>query len=146
MEEARRIVKFRSERVKRKLGRVWITLAEFYSLPTAKDPDLVSACSRDELVMLIRDLQDGSWLEVDDQLNIQSDDLYERLMVYAAVRQSFRDPSRMSDLRAVVKELGAFEVHFWASVFADAYRQSGSRAALFRPAKAFKILYRLARC
>ena len=144
MPSVERHVRFRSRRVKRKEGKVSIMLAGFYSLPSAKDPDVMSECNRDELLLFAKEVgPKNSFAAKTNKITVYSDDLYERLLIYAVVRQSLRDSVKVFDLREIIKSLGLYEVHFWASMFAELYRTALSRVALYRPAKAFKVLYKL---
>lgn len=145
MSELKRFVQFKTRRAKRKAGRVEISLLEFYSMPNAKDPDLVANCDQGEFSIAAREFSPNGFELGGHCLKVKGDELYERLIVYATVRQSLRDPAKVLDLKPIVKELGAYELHFWASVFVENYRRLKSRLALMRPAKAFKILYGLAR-
>lgn len=144
MGEVVREVRLGYRTVKRRRGRVRVELARFYSSPSAKDPDLEAACGHDELKLAAKEFGGEVHFE-GRRVEVREDHLYERLMVYAAVRQSLRRPSLALDLREAVAKLGLYELHFWASTFAEAYRARRSRAALFRPAKAFKVLHGLAR-
>ncbi|RLI28986.1 hypothetical protein DRO58_00905 [Candidatus Bathyarchaeota archaeon] len=137
-------VKFRRKRVKRKGGWRTITLAEFYSLPNSKNPDVVAACNSSELKIMVKEAGKLEIYEIEgDEIIVYNDELYEKLLIYAAVRQGLRRPEKVIDLRETVKELGIYETHFWASSFAEIYRQTSDRRLLLRPAKAFKIFYRL---
>jgi len=146
MRKTKHRIKFQKKKVRRKAGRVLITIAEFFSLPNAKDPDLAAACDKNELLILAKELGKPSHYAVeDDGIAVYDDQLYEKLMVYAAVRQGMRQPDKSIELRSVVRNLGIYETHFWASNFAETYRETTDRRFLLRPAKAFKILYGLVR-
>ena len=135
-----RYIKFQNRRVKKKI----ITLAYFHSLPNSKNSDVVARCDKAELITALNMLTPKKASHIDkDMIRIHSDEVYEKLLVYAVVRQTIRKPEKAIDLRSVIKELGLYETHFWASTFAETYRMTLNRRALYRPAKAFKILYGL---
>ena len=65
-------------------------------------------------------------------------------LVFYSVAQSMRHPGRLARLLDIVEGLELLELRFWGHSFAEAYRR-GKRRAMYRPARAFKILYGLAR-
>ncbi|BEP17365.1 hypothetical protein PYJP_07170 [Pyrofollis japonicus] len=67
----------------------------------------------------------------------------EAIILYG-VAQTLRSSGRLSQLRRVADELELLELRFWANKFSQGYRGSGRRG-MYRPARSFKILYRLAR-
>jgi len=118
--------------------------AEFYSLPNAKDADMLSICSKNELMGFLTDLDsEGKYSWNEDRLKIFSEEVYEKMLIYATVRQTIRKAEKALDLGIIVKNLGLYETHFWASVFTDTFRHTLRRRPLYRPSKAFKILYSL---
>ena len=144
MSRTEHYVKFRHKRVKGKSGRRTITLAEFYSLPKSENPDLVAACDSGELKIMVKEAGKPEGYEIEgDEIIVYNDQLYEKLLIYATVRQGLRRPEKVIDLRETVKDLGIYETHFWASSFSEIYRQTSDRRLILRPAKAFKIFYRL---
>lgn len=144
MNRTERHIKFRKKRARRKTGRTTITLVEFYSLPKSKNPDVVAACDSSELKIFVKEAgKQEDYTLKSDEVTIYNDQLYEKLMIYATVRQGLRQLRKTIDLRTTVKDLGIYETHFWASSFAEIYRQTTDRRFLLRPAKAFKIFYRL---
>ena len=135
-----RYIKFQSRKVKGKT----ITLAYFHSLPNSKNFDVIARFNKAEFTTVLNMLTPKKASCSDkDVVKIHSDEIYEKLLVYAVVRQTIRNPEKAIDLRGIIKELGLYETHFWASIFAETYRMTLNRRALYRPAKAFKILYGL---
>ena len=144
MSTVERFIVFRKRKVKRKGGRVPVMFSEFYSLPNAKEADMLSICSKNELITLLNDLEaKGKYSLESDRLKIFSEEIYEKLLIYAAVRQTIRKAEKALDLGIIVKNLGLYETHFWASVLTETFRRTLSRKFLYRPSKAFKILYGL---
>ncbi|MCD6443382.1 hypothetical protein J7L70_00015 [Candidatus Bathyarchaeota archaeon] len=139
-------IKFREKKMRRKAGRTLVTLVEFFSLPNSKNPDVIAACDKNELVILVKELgKPEAYMLKDDEIIVYDDKLYEKLIIYATVRQGMRQPDKSIELRTIVKDLGIYETHFWASSFAEIYRQTSDRRLLLRPAKAFKIFHGLVR-
>ncbi|MCS7366030.1 MAG: hypothetical protein NDF54_11390 [archaeon GB-1867-035] len=139
MSTVERFIVFRKRKVKRKGGRVPVMFSEFYSLPNAKEADMLSICSKNELITLLNDLEaKGKYSLESDRLKI-----FKKLLIYAAVRQTIRKAEKALDLGIIVKNLGLYETHFWASVLTETFRRTLSRKFLYRPSKAFKILYGL---
>lgn len=105
--------------------------------------------SQEELLYLARVLncdvsEEKKWISTD------SDEAYNRLLVFAVVRMSLRLPEKIEKLRnLVLSEDFAGDSWWWASTFTEIYQEKarekgvGSRC-LYRPAKAFKLLYGLA--
>lgn len=65
-------------------------------------------------------------------------------VVVFGVAQTMRKPDKLSLLRSIVDELELLELRFWANALSEGYRRAGRRG-MYRPARAFKVLYRLAR-
>jgi len=65
-------------------------------------------------------------------------------LVFYSVAQSMVRPGKLARLRDIVEELELLELRFWGHSFAEAYRR-GKRRGMYRPARAFKTLYGLAR-
>lgn len=144
VERAERFIRFKVKSVKRSSGKVNIVLAEFYSLPFAEDPDVISECSKDELLTVLTEIGEKDKYNAEEKgIKIYSDDLFEKLVVYACVRQTIRKVEKVLELRSILKSLGLFETHFWAATFIERFRERSNRKSLYRPAKAFKILYGL---
>lgn len=109
----------------------------------------VSVKNQEELLYLAKKLgcrisEEKKWISTDDS------DAYNRLMVFAVVRRGLRLPRRVEQLRKLVLSMDfAGDAWWWASVFTEIYQRRarevgvGSRC-LYRPAKAFKLLYDLA--
>jgi len=86
-----------------------------------------------------------NWITTD------SENAYFRLIVYAAVRQTLRSPYLTERLRKLVLDEG-FDTNawWWANTFMNKFREGGKirglgTRALYRPAKAFKLIYGLAK-
>ena len=84
-------------------------------------------------------------------ISTDKDDAYNRLLVYAVVRRSLQTPEKIERLRELVLDDDfASDAWWWASTFVEIYRREarkfgvGSRC-LYKPAKAFKLLYGLAK-
>lgn len=67
----------------------------------------------------------------------------EAIILYG-VAQTMRSAGKLSQLRKIVDELELLELRFWANKLSEGYRRRG-RLGMYRPAKSFKILYRLIR-
>lgn len=159
-----RQVKFKAIKVWRRINHKTqpkvITLAIFYPFTTSGkkkqlSPELEARCDPSELEILAKELGEGITL-VREGLKTKStvpqpkltiktheEDEYEKLMIYAAVRQSMRKPLAANKLKDAVKDLGAYEAHYWASIFKEIFTRTQKRIDLFKPAKAFKTLYHL---
>lgn len=110
----------------------------------------VSANNQEELLYLANKFvceisEEKKWISTD------KGDTYNKLMVYMVVRRSLRLPWKQEYLRELVLN-GDFtgDSWWWASTFTEIYQKKswevgvGSRC-LYRPAKAFKLLYDLAK-
>jgi len=159
-----RTVRFRAVKVWRKVESKSqpkvITLAGFHPFTTVNrrkkpNPEVEARCDPSELEVLAKELGEGITL-VKEKITAQSstpqlklimkvseEDKYEKLMIYAVVRQSMRNPLRANRLKDIVKDLGAYEAHFWASIFKEIFSRTTSRLELYRSARAFKTLYHL---
>lgn len=160
-----RQVKFKAVKVWRKTNHKTqpkiITLASFYPYVTTntqkrkQSPEVQARCDPTELEILAKELAEGITFEKQEQktkssvpqpnkmIRVNEEDKYEKLMIYATVRQSIRNPLIASKLKDIVKDLGAYEAHYWASIFKEIFSRTQKRIELFRPAKAFKTLYHL---
>jgi hypothetical protein len=67
----------------------------------------------------------------------------EAIVLYG-VAQTVRSAGKLSQLRKVVDELELLELRFWANKLSEGYRRRG-RLGMYRPARSFKVLYRLTR-
>jgi len=67
----------------------------------------------------------------------------EAIVLYG-VAQTMRSAGKLSQLRKIVDELELLELRFWANKLSEGYRRRG-RLGMYRPARSFKILYRLMR-
>jgi hypothetical protein len=108
----------------------------------------VSVKSQEELLYLAERLgcrisEEEKWISTDNS------DAYNRLMVYAVVRRSLELPWKAEQLRKLVLSNDfTGDAWWWASTFTEIYQKRagetgiGSRC-LYRPARAFKLLYDL---
>jgi len=84
------------------------------------------------------------WITVKDEYT------YFRLIVYAVVRQILREPEKIERLeRLVLDKDFDTDAWWWANTFINKYRNEGRKKGvgvrcLYRPAKAFKLVYGLA--
>ncbi len=84
------------------------------------------------------------WISTDNE------NTYFRLIVYAVVRQSLRKPAKVDLLKRLVMDRGFdTDAWWWANTFINRYRSEGIRKrvgirCLYKPAKAFKLIYNLA--
>jgi hypothetical protein len=159
-----RQVRFRAMKVWRRINQKTqpkiITLALFYPFTTLSKkkrsgPEVEARCDPSELEILAKELGEGLTFEEKEtrtksnipqpQLTIKvlEEDKYEKLMIYAVVRQSIRSPIIANRLKDAVKDLGAYEAHYWASIFKEIFSRTQKRIELFRPSRAFKTLYHL---
>lgn len=159
-----RQVKFKAMKVWRRINQKTqqkvITLALFYPFTTLGKkkrlgPEVEARCDLSELEILAKELGEGLIFEEKESqtksivpqpkltIKVNEEDKYERLMIYAAVRQSIRSPLIANRLKDVAKDLGAYEAHYWASIFKEIFSRTQKRIELFRPARAFKTLYHL---
>lgn len=137
-------VKFQKKNVKRRKGKTTVNLTEFYPLSNSKNPDVVASCDKNEITIFVKEISKPEYYTLkDDEIIVRSDEVYEKLIVYAVVRQSLNRLDKIADLKTIVKELGIYEAHFWASSFAETYRATSNRWLLMRPARSFKILHGL---
>jgi hypothetical protein len=131
-------VSYTERRVKRRNGFEVVQVCHFYPFTYSQRPELSAACPWSELVLLAESLGERS---VKGRSLRVSEGVYKRLLVYAAVRQTLRSRARARELEEVVKGLDEYELHFWYSKLLEAAERG--RRALFRPARAFKVLHRL---
>jgi len=161
-----REVKFKAKKVWRRSNDGYrpkiITIARFYpfmAVGTKRkklEPEVEARCDPKELEILAKELGEGIVFEKHEQMTkssvpqpglairVQEEDKYEKLMIYAVVRQSIRNPLVANRLKDIIKNLGGYEAHYWASIFKEIFTRTRKRIELFRPAKAFKTLYHLA--
>ncbi len=67
----------------------------------------------------------------------------EALVLYG-VAQTMRSRGKLGQLKRIVDELELLELRFWANKLIEGYRRRG-RLGMYRPARSFKVLYRLSR-
>jgi len=115
-----------------------LQVCRFYPFTYSLKPELSAVCPWSELVMLAEALgvrgAKGRSLRVGESV-------YKRLLVYAAVRQTLKSRAKVGELEEVVRSLDEYELHFWYSRFLSAAEKG--RLALYRPARAFKVLHGL---
>jgi len=115
-----------------------LQVCRFYPFTYSLKPELSAVCPWSELVMLAEALgvrgAKGRSLRVNESA-------YKRLLVYAAVRQTLKSRGKVRELEEVVRSLDEYELHFWYSRFLSAAEKG--RLALYRPARAFKVLHGL---
>lgn len=68
---------------------------------------------------------------------------YLRVFVYAAVRQTLRSEVEIEKLQDLIEKLPLFDIRYWASIFREKYEKWGSIKALYKPARAFRLVYEL---
>lgn len=161
-----RRVKFKAKKVWRRVGQEIkpkvITLAFFHpftSLSKRKQsgPEVIARCDPSELEILAKELGEGITLAQEQlktrstipqpklTIRVHEEDKYEKLMIYAVIRQSIQSPLKATRLKNAVKDLGAYEAHYWASIFKEIFGRTQKRIELYRPSRAFKTLYHLTR-
>jgi len=64
-------------------------------------------------------------------------------LVYYGVGQTIRSLEKLGRLWGLLDDLELLELRFWGSKLSEGYQRAGRRG-MYRPAKAFKILYGLA--
>ena len=88
--------------------------------------------------------KEKKWVSTDNE------NAYFRLIVYAVVRRTLRKPAKIDLLKRLVLDKGFdTDAWWWANTFINKYRSEGIRKgigikSLYRPAKAFKLIYNLA--
>ncbi len=74
-------------------------------------------------------------------LTTEDGETYSRLIVYAVVRQTIFSSEKVARLQEIVADLPLFDVRYWASLFVNYFKEFRNRRYLWRPAKAFKLVY-----
>lgn len=88
--------------------------------------------------------EEKKWISTDDE------NVFFRLIVYAVVRRTLNKPAKIDLLKRLVIDRGFdTDAWWWANTFMNRYRSEGIRKGvgtrcLYRPAKAFKLIYNLA--
>jgi len=108
----------------------------------------VSVPNPDELTAIARMLgckvsKEKKWISTDNE------NAYFRLIVYAVVRQTLRIPAKIDLLKTLVMDKGFdTDAWWWANTFINKYSEGAKKGVgikcLYRPAKAFKLVYNLA--
>jgi len=114
-----------------------LQVCRFYPFTYSLKPELSAVCPWSELVLLVEAFgvrAKGRSLRVGESA-------YKRLLVYAVVRQTLKSRAKVRGLEEVVRSLDEYELHFWYSRFLSAAEKG--RLALYRPARAFKVLHGL---
>lgn len=106
----------------------------------APNPSEIIAVAR---MLGCRVSREKGWITTDN------DDAYYRLVVYAVVRQILKTPARIDMLKSLIlsEDFGT-DAWWWANTFMNRYRGEGMKKgigirSLYRPAKAFKLVYNL---
>jgi len=107
----------------------------------------VSVPNPDELTAIARMLgckvsKEKKWISTDNE------SAYFRLIVYAVVRQTLRTPAKIDLLKTLVMDKGFdTDAWWWANTFINKYSEGAKKGVgikcLYRPAKAFKLVYNL---
>lgn len=137
--EAVRRVSYTERRIKRGLGFDTVQVCRFYPASYSLKPEFTASCPWSEVVLLAERLEGR--LQLKRRSLRVSDGAYKRLLVYAAVRTSLRNPSKVRELEEVVRSLEEYELHFWFTRFLAAYERGV--LAVRRPVRAFKVLHGL---
>ncbi|MGQ4894444.1 MAG: hypothetical protein ACP6IQ_07485 [Candidatus Njordarchaeia archaeon] len=121
------------------------TLLDFYSISKSKEPDITIKTNHKYIIDFLRDYGNAKKLYRIHKrfIELNSDDLFERIIIYASILYSLKDDSKRDKVKRIIRNLNGYEVHFWASTFAEFYRINRSIKSILRPARAFKILYNL---
>ena len=88
--------------------------------------------------------KEKKWISTDNE------NAYFRLIVYAVVRRTLRKPVKIDFLKRLIMDKGFdTDAWWWANTFINKYRSEGIKKGvgikcLYRPAKAFKLIYNLA--
>jgi len=88
--------------------------------------------------------KEKKWISTDDE------NAYFKLIVYTVVRRTLRKPAKIDLLKRLVLDKGFdTDAWWWANTFINKYRSEGRKKevgtkCLYRPAKAFKLIYNLA--
>ena len=142
--EIARYIRFSTKTVGRKYRRK-VPLALFFLTPREPrkrtKPLFEARVGRDLLLNALNKLR----IEYRDHgklITIKGEPSFQRLIVYAGVRQFLTDDQSGADLLDIMAQLGEVETLFWATKFVEAYEYSGYWG-VYRVAKAFRILHRL---
>jgi len=79
----------------------------------------------------------------EDEIIPASFDSYNRLLIYACVRPTLRNSSKIMDLAVLVMNLSGWDSHYWASRFRERWWRYRSYRSILKAAKAFKLLFSL---
>jgi hypothetical protein len=82
-------------------------------------------------------------------IKVERDDHYFRLVTYAVVRMTVKKPAKVDKLRELVIDEGFnTDAWWWANTFINRFKSDGMTKGvgircLYKPAKAFKLVYNL---
>lgn len=102
--------------------------------------DLKAKVRAEELVRVARKLG----IDVNSStINVGDLDVYNRLLIFAAVRPRLRDAGRVHELTWLVRNLNGWEASYWASAFREAWWAGDKRRGILRVARSFMTLFEL---
>ena len=70
-------------------------------------------------------------------------DTYNRVLIYACVRNYLRSPRKARKLAYLVLDFNSWEAFYWASSIREEWWMNRSVRKLYRVAKAFKVMFNL---
>ena len=106
--------------------------------PLRGSTDLKSRVSFHELLKLAEEMgcqANGS------EILLPNQDIYNRLLVYACVRNSLRKPSGVLRLADCVVEMSGWDALYWASAFRKLWWSSSNHRSLRKAVNAFKLFF-----
>lgn len=80
---------------------------------------------------------------VGSKIFIPNLDIYNRLMIYAAVRPKVRSVSGLRELRLVIEKMNGWHAHYWASGFREIWWAHRNYRSMFKAVKAFKLFFEI---
>lgn len=78
---------------------------------------------------------------VNSKIFPQNLDVYNRLMIYAAVRPQVRSFSGIRELKFLVKKINGLDAHYWAAGFREIWWKHRRYRSLLKAVKAFKLFF-----
>jgi hypothetical protein len=75
------------------------------------------------------------------EILLPNQDIYNRLLIYACVRNSLRKPSGVLRLADCVVEMSGWDALYWASAFRKLWWSSSNYRSLRKAVKAFKLFF-----
>ncbi len=70
-------------------------------------------------------------------------DAYNRLLIYACVRPTIKEPNKVLRLAECVAEMGGWDAHYWASAFREIWWLNGNYRSLRKVVRAFKFFFNI---